>query len=121
MTSALSYKFDLVVACQIDTTFSNLILYFNDAYINGTMMNDKMLPDPTLKAFTNLTQKTWGSAAKNIWDTFIVNGISVVPESKFILISLDGFGALFYHNGLNEIIYKFNLTSVISHKSILDE
>ena len=50
-TSALSYKFDLVVVCFIENTFSNLVLIYNDAYINGSMPNSSMMPDPALKSF----------------------------------------------------------------------
>ena len=101
VTSALSYKFDLVVVCVIENTYSNLVLVYNDAYINGTMLNSSMIPDPSLKSFSNFTLKKSNSAANNVWDTFKANSVSTVPHSKFIVISLDGFGAIFYHTGRN--------------------
>ena len=120
-TSALSYKFDLVVVCYIENTFSNLVLIYNDAYINGTMPNASMMPDPSLKSFSNFTLRKWNSAAKNVWDTFKANSVSIVPESKFVVISLDGFGAIIFHTGRNEIVYKLNLTAGLSPYKVQDD
>ena len=120
-TSALSYKFDLVVVCYIENTFSNLVLIYNDAYINGTMTDSSMMPDPSLKSFSNFTLKRWNSAAKNVWDTFKANSVATVPDSKFVVVSLDGFGAIIYHTGRNEIVYKLNLTAGLSPYSVQDD
>jgi hypothetical protein len=45
------------------------------------------------------------SAAKRIWDTFKVNGVVAIPDSKFLAVSVDGYGALIYHTGLQKIVY----------------
>jgi len=116
MTSAISYKFDLVVICHIENTFSNLLLIYNNVYLNGTMPNPEgnLTADPGMKSLTNVTLTTWNSAAKNVWDTFKANSLAIVPDSKFILVSLDGYGVIVYHTGRNQIVYTLNLTEGMS-------
>ena len=49
MSSAISYKFNLALVCHIENTYSNLLLIYNDVYINGTMPNPalNLSADPT--------------------------------------------------------------------------
>ena len=78
-------------------------------------MNPKTMKlDPNIKYFTNATLKGWNSAAKNVYDSFKVNALAFVPDSKFVVASLDRFGAIIYHTRQNKIIYKLNLTDCIS-------
>jgi hypothetical protein len=36
--------------------------------------------------------------------------VDPVPNSKFIVAAIEGFGAIFYHTGINQIVYKINMT-----------
>jgi hypothetical protein len=117
----LSYKFDLVIVCIIENTFSNLFLVYKNAYLNGTSPNSNGTLDARNKTFTNLTMSAFNSASRRDWDTFKVTSVSCVPNSRFVVVSLDGFGAVFYHTGNNEIIYKFNLTMGLSSFTLQDE
>ena len=40
--------------------------------------------------------------------------MTCVPDSKFVLISLDFYGVIVYHTGRNQIIYDLDLTELMS-------
>lgn len=52
----------------------------------------------------------FNSASKRLWDTFKVNSVTSVPNSKFLVAGIDGYGLIYYHTGTNQIVFKINLT-----------
>lgn len=82
MSSHLSYTSDLAIVCSITTSFTNLLLIydFNVSGANAGTMN---------KTITNMTLVKYNSASKLIFDTFKVNSVIAIPNSKFIVASVD--------------------------------
>lgn len=106
VTSTLTYNADLAVVCKIDSTYTNLMLIFN-MRLNGTAgISENKLN----KSFELMELLRYNSASKIMWDTFKVNSVTAIPGSKFLVASVDGYGAIFYHTGTNEILFKLNLT-----------
>lgn len=103
ISSHLSYTSDLAIVCGISTSFSNLLLIYD---LNITGMNAERMN----KTILNMTLVKYNSASKLVFDTFKVNSVVPVPNSKFLVAAIDGFGAIFYHTGINEIVYKINIT-----------
>lgn len=62
------------------------------------------------KNYLNMTLVKYNSASKLVFDTFKVNSVVAVPNSKFIVAAIDGYGAIFYHTGINQIVYRINIT-----------
>ena len=114
ISSHLSYTSHLAVVCGIKTSFSNLLLIYdlNITGINAETMN---------KTIVNMTLVKYNSASKLSFDTFKVNSVVPVLNSKFIVASIDGFGAIFYHTGTNEIVYKINITEPDPMFGLYDE
>lgn len=52
----------------------------------------------------------YNSASKIGWDAFRVKTVKAIPNSQFLVASVDHFGAIIYHTGTNEIVVKLNLT-----------
>ena len=69
-----------------------LIYDFNITGANAETMN---------KTIVNMTLVKYNSASKLVFDTFKVNSVVPVPNSKFLVAAIDGFGAIFYHTGIN--------------------
>jgi hypothetical protein len=99
-SSAYSYKADAAVVCNIDISYSNLLLIYSMA-LNGSVNGD-----PTVKKFDNMTLVKYNSASIRGWDVFKVNQVSAIPNSRLLIVSIDYYGAFVYHTGINEIIYK---------------
>lgn len=57
-----------------------------------------------------MTLLRWNSATKCGWDTFKVNHVTIIPETQMLFASIDGYGAILYHAGVNEILMKLNIT-----------
>ena len=73
-------------------------------------LNGSVNGDPTVKKFDNMTLVKYNSASIRGWDVFKVNQVSAIPNSRLLIVSIDYYGAFVYHTGINEIIYKINLT-----------
>ena len=57
-----------------------------------------------------MTLVKFNSASLIKWDIFKPNRVSEIPNTRLMVVSVDYYGALIYHTGKNEIIYKINLT-----------
>lgn len=64
----------------------------------------------TTDSFTNMTLLKWNSASRYLFDTFKVNAVSAIPNSKLLIVSVDNYGAFLYHWGINDMIIKLNVT-----------
>lgn len=102
----ISYNADAAIVCEIQDSYSNIMLIFT-LDLNGSS-----------NTFTNMTLVKWNSATKRLWDTFKINRVVAIPNSKFLLASIDNYGAIFYHTGINDIIFTINVTEFDSPKYI---
>lgn len=103
VSSHLSYTSDLAIVCSISTSFSNLLLIYD---LNITGANAETMN----KTITNMTLVKYNSASKLTFDTFKVNSVIAIPNSRFIVASIDWLGAVLYHTGINQIVYFINIT-----------
>ena len=85
----IAYNGRMAVVCQLEFTYTNLLLVYNIT-LNGT-----------LKRFEEMKLLKYNSASKISWDTFRINRIQAIPQTQFLVASVDNFGAILYHTGTN--------------------